>query len=62
MEESCKYIEKMDAVPAKNALQCGNYLTLGDMDVALKAEKDLMALVQEMKTQGGFHKYVYLED
>lgn len=59
--DSCKYIEKMEAVPAKNALQCGNYLTLGNMDTALKAEKDLLALVEEMKAQGGFHKYVYLE-
>ena len=62
LEDSCLYIEKMQEVPAKNALQCGNYLTLGDMDIALKAEKDLYALVEEMKAQGDFHKYVYLED
>jgi len=62
LEDSCLYIEKMQEVPAKNALQCGNYLTLGGMDIALKAEKDLLDLVEEMKAQGDFHKYVYLED
>lgn len=60
--ESCKYIENMKEVPAKNALQCGNYLTLGDMDIALKAEKELLAVVEEMKSNGNFHQYVYLEE
>jgi S-ribosylhomocysteine lyase len=60
LEDSCNYIENMTEVPAKNELQCGNCYTLGDMDLAKKAERDLKVLVEEMKANNSFHKYTYM--
>ena len=60
LEDSCNYIENMTEVPAKNELQCGNCYSLGDIELAKKAEKELKVLVEEMKNQNGFHKYTYM--
>lgn len=60
--QACEYVLNMTEVPAKNELQCGNCYSLGEIDVAKKAAKELMSLVDEMKAQNDFHIYVLLED
>lgn len=62
LKKSCDYVEAMTEVPAKNELQCGNCYSLGDIEDAKRAGRDLAALVKEMEKQNNFHQYSFIED
>lgn len=62
LKKSCQYVENMNEVPAKNELQCGNCYSLGEIDDAKRAARDMEKLIDEMEKQKGFHKYHFIED
>ena len=59
---ACLRMESMDEVPANNKYQCGNYLTLLDMDSARVLSSEIGLLAAEAEKQGGFHQYKRLTE
>ena len=60
LQEAMTELKQMKEVPAKNALQCGYYLSLTDMDALKPAMDDLAAMVDGICQRGQFDSYVYL--
>jgi len=50
-------INNMQEVPAKNKLMCGNYNTLGDMQMVRALAGEINALVKECQSKGAFDIY-----
>ena len=57
LKDACLRMEMMDVVPANNKYQCGNYLTLLDMDSARVLSSEIGVLADEAEKRGGFHQY-----
>lgn len=60
MDKAIAMAQAMDEVPAKAKIQCGNALTLGTVEDIRSVNREVIEILDNIKSKGNFDSYTYI--